>query len=105
MNGQIKLELHQEREMVYGRLTVVSGSFPTTTKTIPIYGLASADEPAALQNTSLTDTDTAGTIYSLRIIAALHYGRKVIDGEMRYFDAQGRSDTGSFSLTRSGSIY
>jgi hypothetical protein len=105
MNGQIKLELHQEREMYYGRLTVVSGSFPTTTKVIPMYGLASANEPGALQNTFLADTDSAGTIYSLRIIGALHFGRKVVDGKVFYDDINGRSDTGSFTLTRSGSIY
>ena len=105
MNGQIKLELHQERQMVYGRLIVVSGSFPTTTKTIPIYGLASLNEPLALQNTFLTDTDSAGTIFSLRIIATVHFGRKVIDGSITYYDAKSRSDTATLSVTRSGSIY
>ena len=104
MNGQIKLELHQEREMYYGRLTFVSGSFPTTTKAIPVYGLASLDEHGALQNTFLTDTDSAGTEYSLRIIADLHFGTKVLDGKIFFDDLNGRSDTGSFTLTRSGSL-
>ena len=104
MNGQIKLEVHQEGQMYYGRLTVVSGSFPTTTKVIPVYGLTSTGEPGALQNTFLTDTDPAHTVYSLRIVGALHRGSKVIEGAIFYADLNGRTDGGSFSLTRSGSL-
>ncbi len=106
MNGQIKLELHQERQMLYGLLTVVSGSFPTTTKTIPIYGQAADNEPAALQNGRVADTDSAGTIYSLRIIGEdLHVDRKELDGKLWFQDINGRSGVSDFSLTRSGSIF
>jgi len=90
--------------MYYGRLTMVSGSFPTTTKVIPVYGLTSTGEPGALQNTFLTDTDPAHTVYSLRIVGALHRGSKVIEGAIFYADLNGRTDGGSFSLTRSGSL-
>ncbi|MFN8007372.1 MAG: hypothetical protein U0V70_10175 [Terriglobia bacterium] len=104
INGQVRLEIHQEKEMYYGRLIVVSGSFPTTTKAIPVYGLASLNEPGALQNTFLIDTDPAGTVFSIRLIAALHLGTKVLDGSMTYYDSKSRSDTASFSMTRTSSL-
>ena len=65
MNGQIRLELHQERDMIYGALDAMSGSFPTTIKTIPVYGLVSATEPPTLQNTLVIDTDSDVGSYRL----------------------------------------
>jgi hypothetical protein len=82
----------------------VSGSFPTTTKAIAIYGQPNLNEPAALQNTSIVDTDAAGTIFSLRMIADLDK-TFALKGNIFFSDINGRTETASFSMTRTGSLF
>ncbi len=104
-NGQIRVEIHQERQTFYGVITLVSGNFPTTQRSIEMYGLNYANQPGIVQNTNLEDTDPGKTIYSLRVALAGGGGNQQAQGFMFYQDSKGRTDLAQVTLTRSGSLF
>jgi hypothetical protein len=103
INAQVKIDLFQERDMLYGTFDIQSGgTFPTTDRAFLITGEV-IDNNYVLQLQDIVDGDANQSLFSYRLLGAISGTR--LRGDTIYFDEQNRSAVGTFDLGRTGSIY
>jgi hypothetical protein len=102
INAQVRIDLYQERDMLYGTFDIVSGTFPTTDRNFLIAGEV-IDNNYVLQLQDIVDGDANQSLFSYRFLGAISGTR--LQGDTIYFDEQNRSAVGTFDLGRTGSIY
>jgi hypothetical protein len=102
INAQARVELYQERDMLYGTLKIVSGNFPTAAKNFLISGEV-IENKYLLHVQDAFDADADLTFFSYRLFGNSLTGMR-LEGDTIYFDEQDLRDIGGFSLTRTGSI-
>jgi hypothetical protein len=102
INAQARIDLFQERDMLYGRLEILSGTFPTTSKNFLVVGDV-VDNSYVIQFQNIFDGDSNHSLISYRLFGLLSGGR--IQGDAIYFDELNRSSVGTFNLGRTGDIY
>ncbi len=107
-NAQVRLTLFQERDMLYGSLEILSGTFPTTDRFFDIKGdvidgSVLLEIQQVLDNCRHPDSDPC-TVFAYRLFAESISG-STLSGDTVYIDGSGRSDSGSFTLDRLGAIY
>jgi hypothetical protein len=102
INAQARIDLFQERDMLYGRLEILSGTFPTTSRAFLVVGDV-VDNSYVIQFQNIFDGDSNHSLISYRLFGLLSGGR--IQGDAIYFDELNRSSVGTFNLGRTGDIY
>src|SRR4030095_12508128 len=102
INAQARIDLFQERAMLYGRLEILSGTFPTTSKNFLVVGDV-VDNSYVIQFQNIFDGDSNHSLISYRLFGLLSGGR--IQGDAIYFDELNRSSVGTFHLGSEGDIY
>jgi hypothetical protein len=102
INAQARIDLFQERDMLYGRLEILSGTFPTTSRDFLVVGDV-VDNSYVIQFQNIFDGDSNRSLISYRLFGLLSGGR--IQGDAIYFDERNRSSVGTFDLGRTGDIY
>jgi len=102
INAQARIELFQERDMLYGRMLILSGTFPTLKTSFLVSGDV-VDNSYVLQIQDIFDSDSGNSLLAYRLFGALSNGR--LQGDAIYFDERNRSSIGSFNLGRTGDIY
>jgi hypothetical protein len=102
INAQARIDLFQERDMLYGRLEILSGTFPTTSRNFLVVGDV-VDNSYVIQFQNIFDGDSNHSLISYRLFGLLSGGR--IQGDAIYFDELNRSSVGTFNLGRTGDIY
>jgi hypothetical protein len=102
INAQARIDLFQERDMLYGRLEILSGTFPTTSRNFLVVGDV-VDNSYVIQFQNIFDGDSNRSLISYRLFGLLSGGR--IQGDAIYFDELNRSSVGTFNLGRTGDIY
>ena len=107
MNAQVQVTLHQERDMLYGILGILGGSFPTTDREFLVSGEVVNGsfflEIRDRFDDCLEDDDPC-TFIGYRMFAPSIDG-DTMDGDTIYFDETDRFDKGNFSLTRVSAVY
>jgi hypothetical protein len=107
INAQVRIQLFQERNMIYGTFDVLSGTFPTVNRSFSVSGEAivnGEDNNYLLQLQDAFDTDDARTFFSYRLYAPPMTGT-TMNGDTIYYDEKDRRESGTFSLVRTGPIY
>ena len=102
INAQARIDLFQERDMLYGRLEILSGTFPTTRRNFLVVGDI-IDNGYVIQIQNIFDSDPSLSLLSYRLFGELVGGR--LQGDAIYFDERNRSSVGTFNLGRTGDIY
>lgn len=102
ISAQVRMDLFQEQDMLYGTFDILSGTWPANRRDFLISGDV-IENINVLQIQEILDTDANSTLLSYRLIGALSGGR--LQGDAIYFDERNRSSVGTFSLARTGSIY
>lgn len=102
INAQVRIDLFQERDMLYGTFDILSGVFPTTDRSFLISGEI-INNNYVLQIQDIVDGDAAQTLFTYRFLGALTGNR--LRGDSIYFDERNRSSVGTFDWGRTGSIY
>jgi hypothetical protein len=102
INAQARIDLFQERDMLYGRLEILSGTFPTTSRDFLMVGDV-IDNSYVIQFQNIFDGDPNRSLVSYRLFGLLSGGR--LQGDAIYFDERNRSSVGTFDLGRTGDIY
>jgi hypothetical protein len=102
INAQVGIDLFQERDMLYGRLEILSGTFPTTSRNFLVVGDV-VDNSYVIQIQNIFDSDPSRSLVSYRLFGLLSGGR--MQGDAIYFDELNRSSVGTFNLGRTGDIY
>ena len=102
INAQARIDLFQERDMLYGRLEILSGTFPTTSRDFLVVGDV-VDNSYVIQVQNIFDGDSNRSLISYRLFGLLSGGR--LQGDAIYFDERNRSAVGTFNLGRTGDIY
>ena len=107
-NAEVRLTLYQERDMLYGRLDVLSGTFPTTDRFFSVKGDVIEGSVLLEVQQVLDDCSSTGrspcTMFAYRMFAESLSGSSM-SGDTVYVDRSDRSDSGSFTLERVGAIY
>ena len=107
MNAQVQVTLFQERDMLYGLLEILSGTFPTVNRHFLIRGQVT-NGTYELEVRDLFDNCSGQgapcTFIGYRMFAPSISGN-TMDGDTIYFDETDRFDKGNFSLTRVGAVY
>ena len=101
-NAQAQIDLFQERDMLYGRMTIQSGTFPTLRTSFLVVGDV-IDNSYVIQIQNIFDSDSNNSLVSYRMFGLLTNGR--LQGDAIYFDERNRSAVGTFNLGRTGDIY
>lgn len=107
MNAQVQVTLHQERDMLYGILGILSGSFPTTDREFLVSGeVVNGSFFLEIRDRfdACFEEDDPCTFIGYRMFAPSISG-DTMDGDTIYFDETDRFDKGNFSLTRVGAVY
>ena len=107
INAQVRIQLFQERDMLYGTLDVVSGTFPTVNRQFSLSGevlVNGGDSAYLLQLQDAFDNDSARTFFSYRLYIPPMTGT-TLKGDSIYYDEKDRRESGTFSLVRTGPIY
>jgi hypothetical protein len=107
INAQVTIQLYQERDMLYGTMDILSGTFPTVSRNFSISGsvvVSGEDNYYFLQIEDAFDTDDAKTFFAYRMFAPPITGT-TMKGDSIYYDEKDRRESGSFSLVRTGPIY
>jgi hypothetical protein len=102
INAQARIDLFQERDMLYGRLEILSGTFPTTSRDFLVVGDV-IDNRYVMQIQDIFDNDPNLSLISYRLFGQLSGSR--LQGDTIYFDERNRSSVGTFDLGRTGDIY
>jgi hypothetical protein len=102
ISAQARIDLFQERDMLYGRLEILSGTFPTMSRDFLVVGDV-VDNSYVLQFQSIFDGDANRSLVSYRLFGLLSGSR--LQGDTIYFDERNRSSVGTFDLGRTGDIY
>jgi hypothetical protein len=109
MNAQVKMEMFQEKGMMYGDLEIMGGSFPIAGTSFQFSG---AMDPSS--NGFMLQIHGESPLYSLTLYMPSLSGMPMggmqgqgmqIQGQMLYIDDQGRKDAGTFAMTRTGHIF
>jgi hypothetical protein len=109
INAQVKMEMFQERGMMYGSLEIVSGTFP-----MPGTSFQFSGEMHLSSNGFMLQVHGESPLYSLTLYMPSFSGMPMggmqgqgmqIQGQMLYIDEQGRKDAGTFTMTRTGHIF
>ena len=107
MNAEVILTLHQERDMLYGTLGVLSGTFPTIDREFLVGGEV-VNGSFFLEIRDLFDAcvseDDPCRFIGYRLFAPSISG-DVMNGDTIYFDEADRYNKGNFSLTRVSAVY
>lgn len=107
MNAQVRVTLHQERDMLYGALDILSGTFPTVYREFLIAGEVSEGkfylEIRDFFDDCSTDDDPC-SIVGFRLFAPEVVGN-TMSGDAVFFEETGRFDRGNFQLERKHDIY
>ena len=107
MNAQVQVTLFQERDMLYGTLGILSGSFPTIDQEFLISGeVVNGSFFLEIRDRfdACLEEDDPCTFIGFRLYAPSISG-DVMSGDTIYFDEADRFDKGNFSLTRVGAVY
>lgn len=107
MNARVQVTLHQERDMLYGVLGILSGSFPTTDREFLVGGeVVNGAFFLEIRDRfdDCMDEDGACTFIGYRMFAPSISG-DVMMGDTIYFDEMDRFDKGDFELTRVSAVY
>jgi hypothetical protein len=102
-----RLNVFHERDMLYGTLDVLSGTFPTVNTNFLISGavlVSGEDNSYLLQIQDAFDNDDSQTFFSYRMYAPPITGTSM-NGDSIYYDEKDRRESGTFSLVRTGPIY
>jgi hypothetical protein len=102
INAQARIDLFQERDMLYGRLEILSGTFPTTSRDFLVVGDV-VDNSYVIQIQNIFDGDANRSLISYRLFGLLSGSR--LQGDTIYFDERNQSSVGTFNLGRTGDIY
>ena len=107
MNADVTVILFQERDMLYGRFDVDSGTFPTTDRSFLIRGEV-VNETYMLEIQDRFDDCAVSTapctFFSYRLFSLSIDGNSM-SGDTIYFDEFNQSDRGGFNLDRVGPIF
>ena len=107
MNAQVRVTLFQERDMLYGPLEILSGTFPTVNRRFLIRGQVSNGTYELEIRDFFDDCSGQGApcmFFGYRLFAP-SISEDVMSGDTIYFDEADRYDKGNFSLTRVGAVY
>ena len=107
MNAQVRVTLYQERDMLYGLLEILSGTFPTVNRHFLIRGQVTNGTYELEVRDFFDDCPRRGApcvFFGYRMFAEQIDG-KMMSGDTIYFDENDRFAKGNFSLTRVGAIY
>lgn len=107
MNAQVRVTLSQERDMLYGLLGILGGSFPTSDREFLVGGeVVNGSIFLEIRDRfdNCLEEDAPCTFIGYRMFAQSING-DTMDGDTIYFDENDRFDKGNFSLTRVGAIY
>ena len=107
MNAQVRVTLFQERDMLYGTLGILNGSFPTTDREFLVGGeVVNGSISLEIRDRfdDCLEEDDPCTFIGYRMFAQSING-DTMDGDTIYFDETDRFDKGNFSLTRVGAIF
>ena len=115
MNADVKVTLHQERDMLYGALEVLRGDFPTVYRDFVIGGEV-ANGTFLLEIRDFFDDCSTGDdpctfigfrLFADEVKAEVKEGveRKIMRGDTIYFDEAGRFDRAKFELERKRDLY
>jgi hypothetical protein len=109
INAHVKMEMFQEKGMIYGDLEMMGGTFP-----IPGTSFQFSGEMHVSSNGFMLQVHGESPLYSLTLYMPSFSGMPMggmqgqgmqIQGQMLYVDDQGRKDTGTFTMTRTGHIF
>lgn len=107
MNAEVKVSLHQERDMLYGALEILSGTFPTIDRGFLISGkVINGSILLEIQNffDAPPSRDSLPPFIGYRMFADEVEGQ-MISGDTIYFDGMERFDKGHFTLERKHDLY
>lgn len=107
MNAEVQVTLFQERDMLYGVLDILSGSFPATDREFLVSGEiinGSVFLEVRDRFDDCVQDDDPCTFIGYRLFSPSIDG-KTMEGDTIYFDEADRFDKGNFNLTRVGAIY
>ena len=106
-NARVKVTLFQERDMLYGALKILSGTFPTTWREFQLGG-AIVNGTIRLEVEDFFDDCSAEgdpcSFVGYRLFAEGIEGR-MMSGDTIYFDEMDRFDKGRFTLERIHDLY
>jgi len=109
INAQVKMEMFQEKGVMYGSLKIMSGTFPISGTSFQFSG-----EMHPSSNGFLLQVHGESPLYNLTLYMPSLSGMPMggmqgqgmqIQGQMLYVDDQGRKDTGTFTMTRTGNVF
>jgi len=107
MNAQVRVTLHQERDMLYGVLEILSGAFPTLDREFLIEGeVVNGSIKLEIENffDAPPSRDALPPFVGFRLFAEEVEGQ-MMSGDSIYFDEMDRFDKGNFELTRVSAVY
>ena len=107
MNADVKVSLHQERDMLYGALEILRGSFPTIDRQFLIAGkIVKGSILLEIQNFFDAPPTSGGLppFIGYRLFAEGVDGG-ILSGDTIYFDEMDRFDKGHFTLERKHDLY
>ena len=107
MNAEVKVSLHQERDMLYGALEILSGTFPTIDREFLIAGkVVNGSILLEIQNffDAPPSRDALPPFIGYRLFAEEVRGT-TMTGDTIYFDEMDRFDKGHFTLERQHDLY
>jgi hypothetical protein len=103
-NAQVELSLLQEQTSLFGTLKIVSGIFATGATSLSVSGsVAQSGTTQRYFLRAANSFDGSGNFYSFHLYAPQLNASK-LEGSTLYLDEKGARETGTFSLTRTGSI-
>ena len=109
MNADVRVTLHQERDMLYGLLEILSGTFPTIDQEFLVSGeVVNRSFFLEIQDRfdACYEEDDPCTFIGYRLFAeAEDVEGKIMSGDTVYFDETGRFDRGEFQLERKRDVY
>ena len=109
MNADVKVTLHQERDMLYGLLEILSGTFPTIDREFLVSGeVANGSFYLEIQDRfdACYEEDDPCTFIGYRLFAAAEdVEGKIMSGDTIYFDEMDRFARGRFELERRRDLY
>jgi hypothetical protein len=109
INAQVKMEMFQEKGMIYGALEIMGGTFPISGTSFQFSG-----EMHPSSNGFMFQVQGESPLYSLTLyipslsrmpMGGMQGQGMQIQGQMLYIDEQGRKDAGTFTMTRTGHIF
>ena len=107
MNAQVRVTLYQERDMLYGLLEILSGTFPTVNRHFLVRGAVTNGTYELEVRDFFDDCSGQGApcmFFGYRLFAP-SISEDIMRGDTIYFDEADRSDKGKFRFQRKGAIY